>query len=45
MIHNGRHKLIGYPAGNRVQLFDLQADPREFVDLPDPSSITPSARN
>ena len=28
-----RHKLIWYPAGNVVQLFDLQADPRECRDL------------
>ncbi|MHA7874255.1 sulfatase-like hydrolase/transferase [Roseivivax sp.] len=33
MIRKGRHKLIWYPAGNRLQLFDLQADPREVRDL------------
>ena len=33
MAHDGRHKLIWYPAGNVVQLFDLQADPRECRDL------------
>lgn len=33
MIHDGRHKLIYYPAGNRRQLFDLQADPQELNDL------------
>ncbi len=33
MIHDGRFKLIYYPIGNRVQLFDLEADPHEFVDL------------
>lgn len=32
MLHDGRHKLIWYPAGNRVQLFDLQEDPGETVD-------------
>jgi arylsulfatase A-like enzyme len=33
MIHDGRHKLIYYPCGNRVQLFDLQEDPHELNDL------------
>jgi len=33
MLHDGRHKLIWYPAGNHVQLFDLQEDPDERVDL------------
>jgi arylsulfatase A-like enzyme len=33
MMHDGRHKLIWYPAGNRVQLFDLEADPCELEDL------------
>lgn len=33
MIRDSRHKLIWYPAGNRVQLFDLIEDPRECVDL------------
>ena len=33
MIHDGRFKLIYYPAGNRVQLFDLECDPRERHDL------------
>jgi len=32
MIHDGRHKLIWYPAGNRIQLFDLAADPTESRD-------------
>jgi arylsulfatase A-like enzyme len=31
MIHDGRHKLI--PVGNRVQLFDLEQDPDEIIDL------------
>ena len=35
MLHDGRHKLIWYPAGNRRQLFDLQADPSELTDLGD----------
>ncbi|WP_233810173.1 sulfatase-like hydrolase/transferase [Paraburkholderia sp. HP33-1] len=33
MMHDGRHKLIWYPAGNHIQLFDLTADPTEMVDL------------
>ena len=33
MIRKGRHKLIYYPAGNRRQLFDTQADPSETSDL------------
>lgn len=35
MIHDGRHKLIWYPAGNRVQLFDLDVDPGELSDAAD----------
>jgi arylsulfatase len=33
MLHDGRMKLIWYPAGNQVQLFDLETDPREQHDL------------
>jgi arylsulfatase len=33
VINDGRHKLIRYPAGNRVQLFDLDEDPAEMNDL------------
>lgn len=33
MIHDGRHKLIYYPNGNLVQLFDLDRDPRETMDV------------
>lgn len=29
MIHDGRHKLIWFPAGNALLLFDLEADPEE----------------
>ncbi|MBJ3774633.1 sulfatase-like hydrolase/transferase [Acuticoccus sp. 2012] len=32
MMHDGRHKLIWYPTGNVVQLFDLEEDPDERVD-------------
>jgi arylsulfatase A-like enzyme len=35
MVHDGRHKLIWYPAGNRFQLFDLVEDPQEQRDLSD----------
>lgn len=33
MIHDGRFKLIWYPAGNHFQLFDLDTDPHEQHDL------------
>jgi len=33
MVHDGRHKLIYYPVGNRVQLFDVAEDPDELRDL------------
>lgn len=33
MIHDGRFKLIYYPAGNLRQLFDLKNDPQELKDL------------
>ena len=33
MLHDGRHKLIYYAAGNRRQLFDLENDPQELTDL------------
>jgi arylsulfatase len=33
MLHDGRYKLIYYPVGNRLQLFDLEVDPEEFTDL------------
>jgi arylsulfatase A-like enzyme len=33
MIHNSRFKLIYYPVGNRIQLFDLDEDPQELNDL------------
>lgn len=32
MVTDGRYKLIWYPAGNHVQLFDLDTDPRELHD-------------
>lgn len=33
MLYDGRFKLIYYAYGNRLQLFDLQADPQEMHDL------------
>jgi len=33
MVHDGRYKLIWYPAGNLFQLFDLESDPLEQHDL------------
>lgn len=33
MIRDERYKLIYYPVGNRVQLFDLESDPQELEDL------------
>ncbi len=33
MVHDGRFKLIYYPTGNRLQLFDMEDDPEELVDL------------
>ena len=35
MIRAGHHKLIYYPVANRLQLFDLETDPRECNDLAD----------
>ena len=35
MIHDGRHKLIYYPTGNHVQLFDTATDPEESMNLAD----------
>ena len=40
MIRDDRYKLIYYPVGNRVQLFDINDDPRELKDL----SAEPSVR-
>lgn len=33
MLRHGQYKLIYYPAGNRMQLFDLDDDPMECSDL------------
>ncbi|MGI9525428.1 MAG: sulfatase-like hydrolase/transferase [Hyphomicrobiaceae bacterium] len=33
MVTDGRFKLIWYPCGNVVHLFDLESDPKELVNL------------
>ncbi len=33
MVRADHHKLIWYPVGNRIQLFDLEKDPQEMRDL------------
>ena len=35
MIRSEQYKLIWYPTGNRVQLFDLEKDPQEMYNLSD----------
>ena len=35
MVRDARYKLVYYATGNVRQLFDLQEDPRELVDLAD----------
>jgi arylsulfatase A-like enzyme len=41
MVRDGRFKLIWYPAGNRLQLFDLADDPSELHDLAADESTAP----
>ena len=41
MVRDARHKLIWYVAGNRFQLFDMQADPQEQVDLAGQAPLKP----
>ena len=40
MIRDERHKLIWYPVGNRVMLFDMAADPLELDDRGDDPSLS-----
>ncbi|MCP4380795.1 MAG: sulfatase-like hydrolase/transferase [Hyphomicrobiales bacterium] len=40
MVTDGRYKLIWYPCGNHVQLFDLDEDPREIINLADEPAHT-----
>jgi arylsulfatase len=41
MITDGRWKLIWYPAGNHIQLFNIESDPNELTDLAaDPASAS-----
>jgi arylsulfatase len=39
MMHDGRYKLIWYPAGNRFQLFDLEEDPGELTNRADDPAL------
>ena len=39
MIRADQYKLIWYPVGNRLQLFDLEADPQELHDLSAASNL------
>ena len=39
MVRDERYKLIYYPVGNRLQLFDLQQDPQELENLADASHV------
>ena len=39
MIRDSRYKLIYYPLGNHFQLFDLENDPDELLDLADDPSL------
>ena len=41
MITDGRWKLIWYPAGNRLQLFDEANDPGETADLGQVAALQP----
>jgi arylsulfatase A-like enzyme len=41
MIRKDRYKLIYYPAGNRRQLFDVEADPQELMDLSERTEYIP----
>ena len=41
MIRTEWHKLIYYPVGNRIQLFDLVEDPDEMRDLADEPAYQP----
>ena len=39
MIRKGHHKFIYYPAGNHMQLFDLDADPNELHNIVDDPGV------
>ncbi len=41
MLRQGKHKLIYYPAGNVFQLFDLESDPEETINLFGTSGMEP----
>ena len=45
MVRTGRHKLVWYPTGNHLQLFDLEEDPDELPPyVVDRQSYMPRAR-
>jgi arylsulfatase len=39
MVRADQYKLIWYPVGNRVQLFDLETDPQEMHDLAEQAEL------
>ena len=39
MVHDGHYKLIYYPCGNVIQLFDLEEDPKELRNRADDTSL------
>ena len=41
MATEGRFKLLWYPCGNVIQLFDLEEDPRELHDRADDPALAP----
>ncbi|MGW0938473.1 sulfatase-like hydrolase/transferase [Streptomyces sp. NPDC002666] len=41
MAHDGRYKLVYYPMGNIVQLFDVPEDPWDEHDLGDAAELAP----
>ena len=41
MIRDAQYKLIYYPVGNCLQLFDMNADPREVHNLADQTAMKP----
>ena len=44
MVRVGPHKLIYYPVGNHIQLFNLENDPDELFDLSNSSKCAPLRR-
>ena len=44
MVFDGQYKLIYYPHGNDMQLFDLDADPNEMLNIADEPAHTETRR-